>query len=735
MKRKRCTTALATVLVPLLVLPAAAVEDASYRTEVVAILSKAGCNTGPCHGNASGKGGFKLSLRGEDPERDYGILTREMFGRRIDLAEPAQSLLLLKPTTQVAHEGGLRFAIGSPEYETLRRWIAGGALDDAPTAPKTAGLVVEPEAPLIYEPTNSVQLYITARFADGTRRDVTRLAVYELADTVAQVTPSGAVTMARPGETTVIVRYLDQQRPVRITMVPQRGPAVVGRVARNNFVDEQLFAKMERLRITPSRLCEDSEFLRRAYLDLLGLLPTATEARAFVADKSEKKREDLVSHLLNRPEFADFWALKWADLLRNEEKVLDRKGVQAFHRWIRDSLATNQPLDRFVAEILAARGSSYDKPAANFMRALREPVKRAEATAQVFLGTRLQCAQCHNHPYDRWTQSDYYSWAAAFAPVSYKVIENNRRDGLDSHEFNGEQIIFASSKSRVKDPRTGKPANPRLLGHTPSDAKTESLPDWIVQNPQFARAQVNRVWSYLMGRGLVDPIDDFRVTNPPSHPELLDALTEDFKKSGFDLRHLIKVITSSRAYQLSCEPNDGNRDDAVNYSHVIPRRLSAEQLVDAQHQVLGVAPEFSGYPAGMRASQLPGVIATRRRKQQQLSADDQMLKVFGKPERLLTCECERSNETSMSQAFQLIGGPAIHELLTRSDNRLQQLIESGRPRSEWVTELYWAALGRPAAETELARAVEHLQGSGNARAGLEDIAWALLNAKEFILRR
>jgi hypothetical protein len=482
------------------------------------------------------------------------------------------------------------------------------------------------------------------------------------------------------------------------------------------------------------------EFVRRAYLDLIGLLPTAEKARHFVNDASGDKRQKLISHLLERPEFADFWSLKWADLLRNEEKVLDRKGVQAFHRWIRDSIATNQPLDRFVADILAARGSSYDHPAANFMRALRDPVRRAEATAQVFLGTRLQCAQCHNHPFDRWTQNDYYSWAAAFAPVSYKVLQNERRDNLDTHEFNGEQIIFASTKARVTNPRTGKTAGPRWLGE-PGKVENNSnraLADWLVQNPQFARAQVNRIWSYLMGRGLVDPVDDFRVTNPPSHPELLDELTADFVKHRFDVRHLIRVIANSRAYQLSPEPNDTNRDDEINYARAIPRRLSAEQLLDAQHQVLGVAPEFGGYPPGMRASQLPGVIAVRggrRRQQQPLSMDDQMLKVFGKPERLLTCECERSNETTMNQAFQLIGGPAMHDLLARSDNALGKLIDSGRPNSELITDLYWSALSRPPSESELNKAERHIDKSKSHRLALEDIAWALLNAKEFIFRR
>ena len=349
------------------------------------------------------------------------------------------------------------------------------------------------------------------------------------------------------------------------------------------------------------------------------------------------------------------------------------------------------------------------------------------------MGMRLQCAQCHNHPFDRWTQNDYYSWAAAFREVGYKVLENKRRDGLDTHEFNGEQIIHASHKANVRNPRTGKSAEARFLGEAES-AKDSSLAEWLANNPQFARAQVNRVWSYLMGRGLVDPIDDFRITNPPSHSELLEKLTEEFVAHGFNLRHLVRLIANSHAYQLSSVPNDSNREDVVNYSHVIPKRLAAEQLIDAQHQVLDVPTKFSGYPEGLRATQMPGVVAPGRRRGPTLTPGDQMLRVFGKPQRILTCECERSNETSMSQAFQLIGSPAVNELLTRADNRIGRMLEAGKAREQIIEELYWAALNRAPAKTEIDAALQHLGDSGE-RARLEDVAWALLNSKEFILRK
>lgn len=712
-----------------------ACAEPSFRNDVMAVLSKAGCNAGSCHGNANGKGGFKLSLRGEDAERDFLVLTREMFGRRINMSEAAQSLLLLKPSTQLAHEGGSRFATSSAEYEILRDWIASGARNDLETAPKLRGIQIAPSDRTLIAPTNQLQLSISATFDDGSTRDVTALTVYEPTDLMAKVGSNGLVTVTR-GEATVLVRYLDQQQPVRVTFIPPRTNFVWRPVPANNFIDEHIFSKLERLRVQPAEVCGDSDFVRRAHLDLLGVIPSAEEARHFVEDSRRDKRSRLVERLLQKPEFADFWALKWADLLRNEEKVLDRKGVQTFQRWIRDSIATNKPLDRFAREILSARGSSYQVPQANFLRAVRDPVKRAEATAQVFLGTRLLCAQCHNHPYDRWTQSDYYNWAAVFAPVSYKVIENNRRDKLDTHEFNGEQIIYASYRPTVTNPRTGKRAKAAYLGENGGDSHSDALAEWVAHNRQFARAQVNRVWSHLMGRGLVDPIDDFRLTNPASHPELLDRLTQDFVEHDFALRYLVRLIMSSRAYQLSSEPNDTNVDDNMNYSHVIPRRLSAEQLVDSQHEAAQAPTRFSGYPPGMKATQIPGVIvAPSGRRGGSLSADDQMLKVFGKPQRLLTCECERSNETTMSQAFQLIGGPSVDELLRQDGNRLSKLSGNGKPKREMIAELYWAALSRGPSDKELTAGLSHLATTKNVRPGLEDLAWALLNAKEFILRK
>jgi hypothetical protein len=705
------------------------------------IIAKGGCNMGTCHGNKYGKGGFKLSLRGQDPDIDFLTLTREMFGRRLDPMEPDQSLLLLKATTQVAHEGGLRFRPDSEEYTVLRRWITEGMHDDGDHPAKLVKIDVTPTEQYLIEPETEAQLKVVAHFSDGSRRDVTKMAVYETSKVATTVSHDGLAKLDGVGEVTVLVRYLNQQVPVRLACVAARPNFAWKKIPAANYIDEQVFAKLRTLRMNPSELSSDQAFVRRAYIDLTGILPTADEARAFVADKRKDKRARLIDQLLERPEYADHWALKWSDLLRNEEKTLDRKGVQNFHHWIRQSVAENKPLDQFVRELIAARGSTYANPPANFYRASRDPVTRAEATAQLFMGTRLLCAQCHNHPFDRWTQDDYYNWADLFAQVKYKVLENNKRDRLDSHEFIGEQIIYLTREGNVTNARTGKPAVPRFLGDEmdvidPESDRLEGLASWLTSpnNERFTKSQVNRIWYNLMGRGIVDPIDDFRPTNPPSHPGLLDALAKDFVAHKFDVKYLIRLIMNSRTYQLAAEPNDTNAADDANYSHVIPRRLSAEQMLDAQHQIVGVPEKFNGYPVGMRAGQMPGVTAARQRGEKR-SDSEMFLGVFGKPMRLLTCECERSGETTMSQAFQLISGPQINKLLTEGDNLLGKLMAAGKTDTQILEELYWAALSRPPQAKELKETLAYVGKMKDRRQGLEDVTWSLLNAKEFVLRK
>jgi hypothetical protein len=714
--------------------------DVSFTRDVMAVLSKAGCNMGTCHGNQNGKGGFKLSLRGENPDADFVTLTREQVGRRVNTVQAESSLLLLKPTMSVPHEGGKRFDDDSPEYDLLRRWIAAGMPRTPNDEPALQSLEVTPLEQFIVEPADSVQLHAVAKFADGATRDVIRMACFEASQPTVNISVNGLIRRERFGEVTVTVRYLDRQVPVRLAFLPAR-PGFVAKISpAANFIDEAVFAKLGLLRMNPSEICDDATFVRRACLDLLGVVPSAAEAREFVGDQRLDKRQRLIDELLTRPEFADFWALKWADLLRVEEKTLDRKGVATFHAWIRESLATNKPLDVFVRELIAARGSTYEQPPSNFYRAMRDPITRAETVAQVFLGTRLQCAKCHNHPFDRWTQTDYYGWANQFSQVKYEVLENNRRDRNDSHEFDGEQLVLIGDGKDVEHPGLGQPIKPRFLGTRNSELGTSSdrllnVADWLTSphNRRFAEAQVNRIWFHLLGRGIVDPIDDFRATNPPSNPALLAALTDDFITHQFDVRHLIRTIMASRTYQLSSEPNDTNREDESNFSHAVIRRLSAEQLADSFSRALDATLDFNGYPAGTRAAQLAGVRAFRRRESNP-SSGDQLLTMFGKPPRLQACECERADDPTLSQTFQMVSGPILNDLLARSENRLHDWLAAKSEPDALIDDVFWTILNRAPLPTERAAAQKHLSSSENRRASLEDVVWSLLSSPEFILR-
>jgi hypothetical protein len=720
--------------------------EVSFRNDVQAVIAKAGCNLGTCHGNATGKGGFKMSLRGSDLDLDYAALTQDANGRRVNVFEPERSLVLQKATQALAHEGGKRFAKGSWEYNTLRDWLAQGARRGTKDEPRLERLDVTPASQILVEPENQVQIRATAHFSDGTQRDVTSIAVYDLAQVgLVKVSRDGRVETLKPGEPTVIVRYLDRQQPVRLAFVPARPGFVWAGERQGNFIDRHVFAKLKLLRMLPSKLCDDTVFVRRAFLDLLGAPPTADEAKGFVADTSPGKRERLVDRLLARPEFADFWALKWADALRVEPRTMDMKGMTAFHAWIRDAVARNMPVDRFAHAILAAKGSTYQVPETNYYRALREPGVRAEAIAQVFLGTRLKCAQCHNHPFDRWTQDDYFNWAAVFARIDYDVKENNRKDKNDKHEFVGEQIVKLVKEAKLANPRTGEPARAKLLGAAALEGKTldemrdlDAAADWLAdpRNTLFAQAQVNRIWSHLMGRGLVDPVDDFRLTNPASHPELLKALAGEFVGSGFDMKRMIRVIMGSRTYQLSSEPDGTNAGDQANYSHAIVRRLTAEQLHDALCQFAGVRGEFAAFPNITRAAALPGPVRMRK-KDGSPGASDLFLRQFGQPPRLLACECERTNEPAMGQAFMLISSPHLDGMIRRSDNVLATLLREDTGDDQKITELFWRALSRAPTRAELSKLAALVRGApgDGRRAAMEDIAWTLVNAKEFVLRR
>ena len=719
-----------------------AAEVPSFRNDVMAAVSKAGCNLGTCHGNKTGKGGFRLSLRGQDPADDFATLTRRDDGRRVNLMNPADSLLLLKPAMTLAHEGGRRFRPDDLEYRLIHDWIAAGMPADNAQSPTLTSLDVGPLDYTLAEPHWSVKLTVWATFSDGSRRDVTPLAVLEPSSLHVTVAADGTVTGDRAEEATVVVRFLDQRATVRLAFVADRPNFAWTGPPPENFIDAAVFAKLQRLKINPSPAVDDATFAHRAWLDLLGVVPPAAEARAFVADPDPSKRTRLVDQLLSRPGFAVFWGLKWADLLRAEEKSLDSRGVKLYVEWIRSSIGENKPLDQFARELLAARGSTYEVAPANFYRAMRDPITRSESVAQLFLGVRLQCAQCHNHPFDAWTQEDYYGWANNFSQIDYEIKENKRKDKNDKHEFVGEQIIKIDDQQKpVKHPDTGKPVPPRFLDQArtapAADAdRLEQLAAWITgpDNPQFARLMVNRVWAELLGRGIVDPVDDFKATNPPANPELLDALAADFVSHKYDLRHLIHTIMASRVYEAAAETNATNATDESNFSHAIPRRLTAEQLLDSMAQITGASPRFGDLPRGTRAAELVG-IGTVYGRRGAAEAGDRFLKLFGKPPRLQTCDCERSDDTTLGQAFQLVSGAVIDEMLRADDNTLTELAQSDRPPAGLVDDLYWAALTRAPTDTERGTAVAHFAAVDNRRRAAEDIAWALLTSTEFLLRR
>jgi uncharacterized protein DUF1549/uncharacterized protein DUF1553 len=720
----------------------ASAADVSFQRDVLPVLTRAGCNAGACHGNFNGKGGFRLSLKGEDPAADLAALTRDMFARRTDPQRPAESLILQKATGSVPHEGGIRFARSSAEYAALHGWIADGCRVDPETAPKLVSLAVTPAGEILVDPADRFRVAVTARFSDGSTRDVTHLAAFEFTSIgVARITPLAEVVRESIGETVLLVRYLSEVTPVRIVFLPDRPIPEMDQMPVKNEIDHLVFAQLKKLRLKPADLAPDHVFLRRAFLDTLGLLPTAEEARAFLADTDPSKREKLIDRLLERPEFAEYWAQKWSDILRNEEKALDRKGVAVFHRWITSQLAADRPLNEFARDILAATGSSYANPPVNFWRAIREPTQRAEATAQVFLGVRIACARCHNHPFDRWTIDDYYGFANNFGRIGYRVLENKRRDDLDKHEFVGEQIIYQSRDGEVMNPRTKGPAKPVFLGVSapvfdPDTDRLAALAAWVASpsNPFFARAQVNRVWLHLMGRGLVDPNDDFRATNPPTNPELLDWLARDFAAGGFRLKPTIKRIMMSRVYQLAATTTDSSMGDELHHSHALVQPLEAEQLLDALAQVTGVPVPFKGYPLGLRANQVPAPPQSGRRGSLD-GMGERFLKAFGKPDRLLTCECERSDDPGLLQAFQLITGELTNTLIRDPDNRIGKRLAAGKTDEEILEELYLAALCRKPTGVEAKKLLALLADAKDRRAAWEDVLWAVVNSKEFLLRR
>ena len=697
-------------------------QPVSFLYDTLAALSKNSCNAGACHGSPSGKGGFRLSLRAFDPKLDELTLIREDFGRRTNSLDPNNSLLLLKPLMKVAHGGGRQIRADDPAYAVIHDWIEEGCKMDAPDAARPVRIDVYPKSGrVLKKPAVQQQLSVWAHYSDGSVRDVTPLAVYSSSDVeVADVSRNGLVEGLKRGEVAVVVRYLEFIESSFITFVEDVENFVWNDPQVNNYIDEAVDQKLKQLKYLPSDLCTDEEFIRRVYLDVIGILPTLEEVTAFAADEDPAKRNKVVDNLLGRPEYSKFWALKWGDLLRLTSGQVTSEGVYKYYRWVERSFRENQPYDEFATELLTATGSTFSNPAANFYRTSKDMNDCVETISQVFLGARLQCAKCHNHPFERWTQDNYYGMAAFF----------NRVQRSNTKRAN-EMFIYVSQSGEVTQPRTQQQMKPWVPGQGDIENPNEfdrrlDFAGWLTKpdNPFFARIEVNRIWSQVFGRGIVEPADDFRDTNPPSNAVLLDQLANDFVENGYDRKAILATILKSRTYQTSYQPNDFNEDDTKYFSHYQPRLLSAEQLLDAICHVTQVAESFGGLPAGTKATHLPAPDLV----------NNEFLKIFGQPERQTVCACERTNESNLSMAIQFFNGPLIYNKLKNESNSFRKSLTDGKDDTQIVTLLYNLAVCRNPSETELKASLDHIASKENRVEALEDICWAILNTNEFLFQ-
>lgn len=697
-----------------------------FANQVVPIFTKLGCNSGGCHGKASGQNGFRLSLLGFEPTLDYETLVNEGRGRRVFPAAPEQSLLLQKATAKVPHGGGRKIEPDSYEYRILLRWVAAGMPVGKSDAPTVAKIEVYPPARRLVGG-GKQQVAVTAVYTDGRREDVTRWAQYQTNDQEVATVADGGQVEARglSGQAAIMARYQGQVAVFRATVPLVHPPDPYPEFQSAGFVDTLALAQWKDLGIAPSDLCTDAEFLRRASLDITGTLPAPKEYEEFAASNEPDKRAKLIDRLLDRPDYASFFANKWADILRNkrEGNAQFQNATYRFHDWLRQSLAANMPYDQMVRGVLAASGTPETAPPVVWYRNLRAPDAFVDDTAQVFLGMRLQCAKCHHHPFEKWSQDDYYGFAAFFARIGRKPSMSAQRAGRI------EEVIFASHSGSVSNPKTGQTMQPRGLGEDKAltissiEDPRAKLVDWLSEpkNPFFAKALVNRYWAHFFGRGLVEPMDDMRVTNPPSNPALLDALADDFVKNKYDLKHLIRTLCTSRAYGLSSVPNESNAKDKQSFARRYPKRMQAEVLLDAVSLVTGTPTDFSGLPQGTRAIDLPDE-----------SVGTTFLDTFGRPKRDTPCECERMTDASLGQSLMLLNSQEVQAKLTGGNSRASQLAADARPDETKIAEVFWLAFGRTPSSSETAAAVAHIAKlKDKKQAAYEDIIWALVNAKEF----
>jgi hypothetical protein len=706
----------------------------NFGNQVVPIFTKLGCNSGGCHGKASGQNGFKLSLLGFEPDVDFTALVKEARGRRLFPAAPEQSLLLTKAAGQIAHGGGKRMEVGSDEYRLIRRWIAAGSPFGEKTDPVVQRISVYP-AHRVMGRNAKQQFAAYAHYSDGTVEDITRRAQYESNDQeIAIVNEGGLVrTLALSGEAAVMVRYQEYVATFRAT-VPLGGKTPAYAFPPATLVDRHTHKKWQELGLVPSELCTDAEFIRRVSLDLTGTLPTPKQVADFLADADAQKRDKLIDRLLESPEYSYYFANKWADVLRVKRRgQQDRaKGTFAFHAWIRKAVQKDKPYDLFVRDILGATGDELSSPPTVWYKELTKPQEFVDDCAQVFLGQRLACAQCHHHPYEKWSQDDYWGLAAFFGRIGRKQLPT-----IGAQQQQGDRVaIFTTSRGTVINKKTNRPAPLKPLAGEPMEVGAyedprQKLVDWMTakDNPFFARAVANRYWAHFFGRGIVDPLDDMRITNPPSNPALLDALAAELVEKKFSLKALIKVIVKSRTYQLSATPNAYNQKDKQNYARYYPRRMSAEVLFDAVNQVTDAPAGFGGLPtdrhAPRRAIMLPDE-----------SFPSYFLDVFGRPQRISACECERVSEANLAQALHLLNSDEMQGKLGRSGGRADKLAVDKRPDAEKVEELFLWAFARKPTDEQRAAALAHLgKNPRDKKKAYEDIVWALLNTKEFVFNK
>ncbi len=708
-----------TALLPVAVSAIAEPSSISFHKETVAALTRQGCNSGGCHGAPSGKGGFRLSLQAYDPALDEFSLTRDEEGRRINCIEPEESLILLKPTMTVSHGGGLRLRTTDHAYNVLRQWISEGGHIDAVKGQRCIRLELFPASGRILKfPNVEQQIVARAHFEDGSVRDVTKLTKFSSSDEqIATVSANGLLTGRQRGQVAVMARYLDQLVSCQFTLVRDIDGFKWPNPPANNYIDDLVYEKLRQLQYEPSRLCSDNEFVRRVYLDVVGLLPTIAEQDAFLGDKQPDRRRRLIDHLLDRPEHATLWALKWGDLLRLQKSRLEEAGVYKFYQWLVDVFKENKPFDQFATELLMAQGSTYEHPAANYYRSCADPIEAAETTAQLFLGSRIQCAKCHNHPFENWTQDNFYGLTAFFNRVS-------RKPGLRTDE----EIVYVRRHGEVTQPRTGKTMKPWLPESGVVDDATmqdrrRAFVEWLTSpnNPFFARVAVNRIWAMVMGQGIVDPVDDFRQSNPPANAALLDKLAEDFVQHGYDQRYILRTILDSRTYQLSSQATKFNEDDTRLFSHAKTRMLTAEQLLDAICQVTQVDETFPGLPLGTRAEEMPSP-----------DFGQEFLDTFGRPPRATACECERGTASTLAQAIDLFNGDVIQKKLANKQNRFHVEMKAGKQNYHIIEELYRAAVCRPPTDREMQADLAHIAENKKPSYGMEDVCWALFNTEEFL---